>query len=71
MFRFFNLSLALLFITWVTPNLAVKSLLDSKATGTNACIGKQTCHDCIQTPSCAWCSMPVRFYYFLLKKNIY
>lgn len=28
----------------------------------NPCILKQTCHECIQTPSCAWCAQPVRTY---------
>lgn len=62
------LILALLLTTCVASNLAVKSLVDSKPTGTNACIAKQTCHDCIQTPGCAWCSKPVRlnkiFFFF-------
>jgi len=26
----------------------------------NPCVLKQTCHECIQTPSCAWCAQPVR-----------
>lgn len=26
----------------------------------NPCTSKLTCHDCIQTPSCAWCYAPVR-----------
>lgn len=26
----------------------------------NPCVLKQTCRDCIQTPSCAWCAQPVR-----------
>lgn len=25
----------------------------------NPCVLKQTCHECIQTPSCAWCAQPV------------
>ncbi|KAI5745133.1 hypothetical protein M8J76_008482 [Diaphorina citri] len=24
----------------------------------NPCVSKQTCHECIQTPTCAWCSKP-------------
>lgn len=23
------------------------------------CVLKQTCHECIQTPTCAWCAQPV------------
>lgn len=30
----------------------------------NPCVLKQTCHECIQTPTCAWCAQPVR------KKNL-
>lgn len=26
----------------------------------NPCVLKQTCHECIQTPTCAWCAQPVR-----------
>jgi len=25
----------------------------------NPCVLKQTCHECIQTPTCAWCAQPV------------
>ncbi|XP_046678492.1 LOW QUALITY PROTEIN: integrin beta-PS-like [Homalodisca vitripennis] len=27
----------------------------------NPCTVKQTCHDCIQTPTCAWCAQPTGF----------
>jgi len=33
-----------------------------RLTGMNPCISKQTCHECIQTPHCAWCAAPVSFY---------
>lgn len=26
----------------------------------NPCVLKQTCHECIQTPTCSWCAQPVR-----------
>ena len=26
----------------------------------NPCTPQDTCHECIQTPTCAWCSQPVR-----------
>lgn len=26
----------------------------------NPCVTKTTCHECIQTPTCAWCFQPVR-----------
>ncbi|KAL0119739.1 hypothetical protein PUN28_007879 [Cardiocondyla obscurior] len=29
-----------------------------RLTGINLCISKQTCHECIQTPHCAWCAAP-------------
>lgn len=32
-----------------------------RLTGMNPCISKQTCHECIQTPHCAWCAAPVSF----------
>ncbi|XP_001606384.1 integrin beta-PS [Nasonia vitripennis] len=51
-------SFAFLLVTWSTTSLAVKTSSESKLTGLNACSSKQTCHDCIRTPSCAWCSMP-------------
>lgn len=60
MFGHNNLSLTLLLTTLVIPLFAI----ESKLTGTNACIGKLKCHECIRTPSCAWCSKPVRFYHF-------
>lgn len=31
----------------------------AKLLGMNPCISKQSCHECIQTPKCAWCSAPV------------
>ncbi|XP_058794533.1 integrin beta-PS [Phymastichus coffea] len=57
--RMFNTlwwSVTLLALTWISISLAVNSSTSSKPVGSNACISKQTCHDCIQTPSCAWCS---------------
>lgn len=36
----------------------------------NPCILKQTCHECIQTPSCAWCAQPVRTYSKIKKITI-
>ncbi|KAL6266943.1 hypothetical protein P5V15_000028 [Pogonomyrmex californicus] len=29
-----------------------------RLTGMNPCISKQTCHECVQTPHCAWCAAP-------------
>ena len=26
--------------------------------GQNPCVSKQTCSECLQTPTCAWCSQP-------------
>lgn len=35
------------------------ALAPERLTGMNPCISKQTCHECIQTPHCAWCAAPV------------
>uniref|UniRef100_A0A8D8UPU8 Integrin beta n=1 Tax=Cacopsylla melanoneura TaxID=428564 RepID=A0A8D8UPU8_9HEMI len=32
--------------------------LDKLVSNQNPCISKLTCHDCIQTPTCAWCALP-------------
>lgn len=53
--------LIFLTVTWVTSTLATTNQWATKPTGINACISKQTCHDCIQTPNCSWCSEPVSF----------
>ncbi|KAK0178527.1 hypothetical protein PV327_007409 [Microctonus hyperodae] len=34
------------------------ALAPERLTGMNPCISKQTCHECIQTPHCAWCAAP-------------
>lgn len=54
-------SLILLVVTWVSRSLASTNQWASKPTGINACISKQTCSDCIQTPSCSWCAVPVSY----------
>ena len=46
----------LITIVTLTANSAMKYSPTDRLTGMNPCISKQTCHDCIQTPSCAWCS---------------
>ena len=28
---------------------------------TNPCVSKQTCSECLQTPTCAWCMKEVRY----------
>lgn len=38
-----------------------------RLTGMNPCISKQTCHECIQTPHCAWCAAPVSLIFRLCK----
>lgn len=62
-------SLTFLLVTWATTSSAVKSSSDSKLAGSNSCSSKQTCHDCIQTPSCAWCAMPVSLTKSYLKNS--
>lgn len=55
-----------LMATWLT--IAVLTLgycraqefLQQQSIRQNPCILKQTCHECIQTPSCSWCALPVR-----------
>ncbi|KAK6631132.1 hypothetical protein RUM43_014228 [Polyplax serrata] len=36
----------------------VTSQISEKFSSQNPCVSKQTCHECIQTPTCAWCSQP-------------
>ncbi|XP_014230256.1 integrin beta-PS [Trichogramma pretiosum] len=48
----------IMLLAWMTIITLALQSASEKTTGSNACINKQTCHDCIQTPSCAWCSMP-------------
>ncbi|XP_012282811.1 integrin beta-PS [Orussus abietinus] len=53
-------------LRWITALMAVMLTITIKAnyppperlTGMNPCISKQTCHECIQTPHCAWCAAP-------------
>lgn len=49
------LSLALVFLTWATPTVGQQ--LAAKLVQ-NPCVNKRTCHECIQTQSCAWCMQP-------------
>ena len=32
--------------------------VDKKHVSQDPCAPKTTCHDCIRTPTCAWCSEP-------------
>nr|XP_031838530.1 integrin beta-PS-like [Nomia melanderi] len=49
---------------WILTLAIVISLANAnypppqRLTGMNPCISKQTCHECIQTPHCAWCAAP-------------
>lgn len=45
---------------------SIQGQLAEKLTFQNPCTPKTTCHECIQTPSCAWCFMLVRI---LFKKG--
>lgn len=53
---------------WIIAIAIVISLVKAnysppeRLTGMNPCISKQTCHECIQTPHCAWCAAPVSFF---------
>ena len=33
---------------------------------TNPCVSKQTCSECLQTPTCAWCMKEVKYNFLLL-----
>lgn len=57
-YRMFDSSrwiISVIIITSVNANY----LPPERLTGMNPCISKQTCHECIQTPHCAWCAAPV------------
>ncbi|KOC60198.1 Integrin beta-PS [Habropoda laboriosa] len=51
-------------LRWIIAITIVTSLTEAnysppeRLTGMNPCISKQTCHECIQTPHCAWCAAP-------------
>lgn len=72
MFFFFSSTEMLGSLRWaailviVACTISVKSNYPppERLTGMNPCISKQTCHDCIQTPHCAWCAAPVSFHNF-------
>ena len=55
-------------LKWIIAITITASLVEAnysppeRLTGMNPCISKQTCHECIQTPHCAWCAAPVSFY---------
>ncbi|XP_058794525.1 integrin beta-PS-like isoform X2 [Phymastichus coffea] len=55
MFVSFKWTILFLLLTCI-----VKSMGDQRPapTGVNACIIKQTCHECIQTVGCVWCAKP-------------
>ncbi|KAJ8669749.1 hypothetical protein QAD02_001008 [Eretmocerus hayati] len=48
-------STVLFLVAWMMTSAVTQR---AKPTGMNSCFSKQTCHECIQTPSCAWCAMP-------------
>ena len=49
--------MAIVLLTLMSLSFATKSATDNKPI--NACTGK-TCSECIQIPTCAWCSMLVK-----------
>ncbi|XP_059478027.1 integrin beta-PS isoform X2 [Neocloeon triangulifer] len=51
--------LASLLLLWVGASHQQQQILaPEKLVVQNPCVSKQTCGDCIQTPTCAWCSQP-------------
>ncbi|XP_075237290.1 integrin beta-PS-like isoform X1 [Lycorma delicatula] len=48
---------SLIFYVFILSCYNTIILVNGQATQ-NPCSIKQTCHECIQTPSCAWCSQP-------------
>ena len=53
----FNWKFITLVVLWMTCAQA------NLQAGTNNCISKQTCHECIQTELCAWCIKVVSIIY--------
>jgi Integrin plexin domain len=52
---------ACLLLLWVGSSYQQEQyLVPEKLVVQNPCVSKQTCGECIQTPSCAWCSQPVK-----------
>lgn len=47
----------------VTLLTGVSCQVAEKHTSQNPCVSKQTCHECIQTPTCAWCWQPVSTFF--------
>ncbi|KAK2580997.1 hypothetical protein KPH14_006050 [Odynerus spinipes] len=51
-------------LRWIITIVVLTSIVTAnyappeRLTGMNPCISKQTCHECIQTPHCAWCASP-------------
>ena len=56
-------NLALLFVFLLAPvSKSQYSFRDTRGSGVllgqNPCVSKQTCSECMQTPTCAWCKEP-------------
>uniref|UniRef100_A0A1B6CMD9 Integrin beta n=1 Tax=Clastoptera arizonana TaxID=38151 RepID=A0A1B6CMD9_9HEMI len=50
-------------LSWLTAAVAVTLITiaatqQSDKSSQNPCTAKEKCHECIQTPTCAWCSQP-------------
>ncbi|KAL1492096.1 hypothetical protein ABEB36_012588 [Hypothenemus hampei] len=46
-------------ITFLTTINFINGQIPQRFTAQNPCTAKGTCHECIQTPSCAWCYDPL------------
>lgn len=55
-----NEKLMILTIALMTLGFCCAKENQQQLIGQNPCVLKQTCHECIQTPTCAWCGQPVR-----------
>ena len=57
-----RLTVVTLMVVWVVTVSAQYSYRQDRASsillGQNPCVSKQSCSECLQTPTCAWCSQP-------------
>jgi integrin beta 1 len=50
-----NLVLLLVFISWTEAQFSQNNYQGAGFLVQNPCVSKQTCSECLQTPTCAWC----------------
>ena len=54
-----NLVLLLVFISWTEAQFSQNNYQGAGFLVQNPCVSKQTCSECLQTPTCAWCMKEV------------